>query len=123
METAVAALVLISVHGTTVLLISKRQPTGTLVWDGASWYWHPQQDPEPGQQVTLAVVLDVQGVMCLRLQRQDTRQAWRWPGVGGQAALWVWLERQHAAERWAQMRHAVFARCASTPSTPHSGSL
>ena len=90
METAVAALVLISVHGTTVLLISKRQPTGTLVWDGASWYWHPNKI------LSLAAGdfgcrLDVQGVMCLRLQRQDTRQAWRWPRVGGQAALWVWL--------------------------------
>lgn len=68
--------------------------SGVLTWDGQTWNWSgdrrtPTAVPE--------VRLDLQ--RCLLL---------RWPA--GDASHWLWLERATRAERWDDLRRAVYSR-------------
>lgn len=68
-------------------------PVGTLAWDGEGWSWSNQLGRETGEP-------DV----CLDLQH---RLLVRWNGSG---RLWLWLERASGAERWDDLRRAVYSR-------------
>jgi hypothetical protein len=65
-----------------------------LSWDGEIWSW-----PAVGQGSTgsLQVILDLQHWLLLR-----------W--TGGHAPRWLWLERAGRAERWEDLRRAVYSR-------------
>lgn len=73
-----------------------RLPTGTLDWDGQGWELRPAQ--ALGGRGVLAVHLDLQLRMAVRLH-----------GAGGRP-LWLWLEQKHAPSRWGDLRRAVYSR-------------
>ena len=76
-------------------------PVGTLAWDGESWNWSAKGRVEAGEP---DVRLDLQHWLLLR---------WR----GGQGGCWLWLERAPLAERWEDLRRAVYSR--ARPQAPH----
>lgn len=91
---AMAALVL----GATGLLALRSWLHGaraTLSWDGESWYWAARGAG------TVSASLDLQAWLLLC-----------WEGDGGRH--WLWLERAACAERWEDLRRAVYSR-ARTP--------
>src|SRR4051812_24522068 len=71
-----------------------RTPRGVLSWDGESWSW-----PAVGQAIAGAphVSLDLQHWLLLR-----------WSS--GDGPRWLWLERVASAERWGDLRRAVYSR-------------
>ena len=69
-------------------------PTGTLAWDGAVWRWASHGQSEEGE---LEVSLDLQRWLLLR-----------WSG--GHRVRWLWLESAGGAERWDDLRRAVYCR-------------
>lgn len=72
-----------------------RSPSGALSWDGESWSWSASGRAESGvPQATL----DLQRWLLLR-----------WTGADG-AIRWFWLERAHRADRWDDLRRAVYSR-------------
>jgi toxin CptA len=77
-----------------------RSPTGAVAWDGESWNW---AGPEGADSGVLEVSLDLQRTILVR-----------WAGKG--ASHWFWLERASRAERWDDLRRAVYSRAA--PGTP-----
>ena len=77
-----------------------RSPAGAVAWDGASWSWAAGEDADGGM---LEVSLDLQRSMLVR-----------WVGEG--ASQWFWLERASRAERWDDLRRAVYSRAA--PAAP-----
>src|SRR5512140_189487 len=75
-------------------------PGGTLAWDGQSWTWTCAAGTYPG---VVEVCLDLQHCLLLHFRRQS-------------AASWIWLERGQCAERWDDLRRAVY--CRARPQTP-----
>jgi len=71
-----------------------RAPRGTLGWDGQVWNWSAR--PAAGA-VAIGVGLDLQHVLLLR-----------W--TSGNASCWLWVERASRAERWDDLRRAVYSR-------------
>jgi len=71
-----------------------RSATGNVAWDGESWNWTATQGADSGR---LEVSLDLQRSMLVR-----------WAGKGD--AQWFWLERARRAERWDDLRRAVYSR-------------
>ncbi len=69
-------------------------PRGILGWDGQSWTWTAAGTAYAG---TVEVRLDLQ--QCLLVH-------FRSPAV----SHWLWLERAHCAERWDELRRAVYSR-------------
>ena len=69
-------------------------PKGTLAWDGETWSWLAQARLEPGEP---EVSLDLQRWLLLR-----------WSS--GHLKRWLWLERAASAERWDDLRRAVYSR-------------
>lgn len=83
-------------------------PVGALVWSGQAW---SVQDHRGAEQPvsSVQVSLDLQAFVWLQLHR---------PGLPSQ---WVWLERGLAAERWSDLRRAVYSRPKpGAPGAPHS---
>jgi toxin CptA len=72
-------------------------PTGAVAWNGESWNWAAG---EPGENGVLEVSLDFQRSMLVR-----------WAGTG--ASRWFWLERASRADRWDDLRRAVYSRADS----------
>ena len=68
--------------------------TGTLQWDGQSWWWDAGEARVSGE---LKPRLDLQSVLLLDF-RADAR-----------SRKWLWLERQAAPSHWSALRRAVFA--------------
>lgn len=68
-----------------------RSPCGELQWDGASW-----TAPHEHGVGTLEVALDLQHSLLVR---------WQSP----QSARWFWLERRRLAQRWPDLRRAVYS--------------
>ena len=83
-------------------------PVGALVWSGRAWNVQDHRGAE--QPVSsVQVSLDLQAFVWLQLHR---------PGLPSQ---WVWLERGLAAERWSDLRRAVYSRPKpGAPGAPHS---
>lgn len=71
-------------------------PSGSLAWDGRCWTW---SDARSTQAVQLAVVLDMQSCLLLRLHV-----------LADQCTVWVWPERRSAWVRWQALRRAVFSQ-------------
>jgi toxin CptA len=72
----------------------RRAPSGTLSWDGEAWNWSPVPDGRAGE---LEVGVDLQAWLLLR---------WK----AGSASQWLWLARSSRAERWDDLRRAVYSR-------------
>jgi toxin CptA len=75
-------------------------PHGTLAWDGQSWVWTGASGTDIG---AVEVRLDLQRCLLLHFR-------------GPPASRWLWLERSHCAERWDDLRRAVYSR--ARPQTP-----
>jgi toxin CptA len=67
---------------------------GSLAWDGECWNWSARGRAATGEP---QVSLDLQ--RCLLL---------RWAGTNGRD--WLWLERRERADRWDDLRRAVYSR-------------
>jgi hypothetical protein len=69
-------------------------PSGTLAWDGEGWTWsvHPQ-----AATAAVEVGLDLQRALLLRWNCSDASQ-------------WIWLDRDTRAERWDDLRRAIYSR-------------
>jgi len=71
----------------------RNAPTGLLQWDGQHWYWAGFGEAQTCQ---LTPILDLQGVMLVRVQSDMGKQTW------------LWLEAAAAGNKWLAMRRAVF---------------
>ena len=71
-----------------------RSASGTLAWDGDGWTWSGSSRSYPGE---VDVGLDLQRWLLLRFS-------------GDGATHWSWLERSRHAERWDDLRRAVYSR-------------
>jgi toxin CptA len=69
-------------------------PRGILGWDGQSWTWTGAGKTDIG---TVEVCLDVQQCLLVHFR-------------GRAVSHWLWLERAHCAERWDDLRRAVYSR-------------
>lgn len=78
-------------------------PVGQLHWDGQDWRWESQGYRSGTPVRDLAVALDLQRIMLLRLENQD------------HATLWLWAGRSTQPERWLDLRRAVHARHRLSP--------
>jgi hypothetical protein len=67
---------------------------GVLAWDGEAWCWSEARGERAG---AIEVSLDLQHCLLLR-----------W--TSGDASHWFWLERAGSAERWDDLRRAVYSR-------------
>jgi hypothetical protein len=69
-------------------------PSGALAWNGEDWTWsvHPK-----AASASVEVAVDLQRALLLR---------WKC----GDASLWIWLDRETRAERWDDLRRAVYSR-------------
>ena len=87
----------------------RRSPAGALGWDGAGWTWHAPGDGRVAQAQAarsaappgigeLHVALDLQHHLLVRLHGT------------AHGARWFWLERERRAERWGDLRRAVYSR-------------
>ena len=89
-----AMLLALSLAGTVAATSWWRAPSGTLAWDGECWTWMSRSGTETG---CVRVALDLQRSLLLH---------WSAPG----ASRWLWLVRASHAERWDDLRRAVYSR-------------
>lgn len=76
----------------------RTSPCGTLAWSGSEWTLEPPQGMAAGVVcATLQVRLDLQRCLWVRCQPDSGR------------ALWLWLERGSAPQRWGDLRRAVYS--------------
>ncbi|MDQ3271051.1 MAG: hypothetical protein M3Q12_02620 [Pseudomonadota bacterium] len=78
-------------------------PVGQLHWDGQVWRWE-----SPGYQagtpvLALAVALDLQRILLIRLDNHD------------HASMWLWAHRSAFPERWLDLRRSVYSRRRARP--------
>lgn len=71
--------------------------TGQLTWNGECWYWDTLGDLSSSQVSSVSVIADVQFALLVFLDSP------------GSAKRWLWVERASQAERWMDLRRAVFA--------------
>jgi toxin CptA len=83
----------------------KNSPVGQLAWDGQFWRWESQGYQAGVAEQQLCVIADFQHILLLRIENQ------------AHASLWLWAERRAFAERWMDLRRAVYSpkRAASVP--------
>jgi hypothetical protein len=79
-----------------------RSAQGELAWDGEAWARTVGCAASPG---TLAVALDLQRAMLLH---------WREAG----ATHWLWLDSASRADRWSDLRRAVYSRARPEAARP-----
>jgi hypothetical protein len=76
----------------------KNAPVGQLRWDGQDWCWE-SRDYQLGMPARdIAVALDFQRFVLLRLKNHN------------HTTLWLWASRSAMPERWLDLRRAVHAR-------------
>lgn len=75
----------------------KNTPRGQLGWDGQAWCWVSAAAPPGVAAPELAVIVDLQRWLLLRLDSQCG------------ACLWLWAERRAAPRRWLALRRAVYS--------------
>ncbi|MEO9042656.1 MAG: hypothetical protein ABI292_09255 [Rhodoferax sp.] len=78
----------------------RTSPAGALHWDGAGWEWRGHGAGPEQVAGLLAVHLDLQ--QCLLVRMRCEGGEWRW----------LWLEQCRAPERWGDLRRAVYSRAA-----------
>jgi toxin CptA len=91
------ALLWITVAATGALALRSwwRAPAGTLAWDGSAWSWRGAGASDSTGQLRVSV--DLQHAILVRWHDDKGRR-------------WIWLERRHGAERWDDVRRAVYSR-------------
>jgi toxin CptA len=97
-----AASVLLTAAG-AMALGWKNSPVGQLRWDGQGWRWESLGYQSGTLVSSLAVTLDFQAVMLLRLENHDG------------AILWLWARRSSMPERWLDLRRAVYSQNQRAP--------
>jgi hypothetical protein len=75
----------------------KSAPVGQLIWDGQCWRWEGTGYLTDVTEQKLAVIVDFQTLLLLRLENP------------AYAYLWLWAERRVQPERWLDLRRAVYA--------------
>lgn len=80
----------------------RRQPVGTLRWDGQSW----SVTVADGHGDTQARALSGPPGIFLDMQSH----LWVHVSPAGRRDLWLWLERSSQPERWMDLRRAVYSR-------------
>jgi toxin CptA len=83
--------------GAAALMGWKNSPVGQLAWDGQTWHWESRGYQAGAAEHDVSVVCDFQSFMLLRIDNPD------------QARLWLWAERTMFADRWLDMRRAVYS--------------
>lgn len=73
----------------------RASPAGHLAWDGLSWRWQSAAYSTGESVLQLAVALDLQRVLWLRLDNSDG------------ASLWLLAEKSALPHRWMDLRRAV----------------
>jgi hypothetical protein len=94
-----AACLLLLGTGLGAMAAWRRSTAGALHWDGEGWSWPTAGD---ARAQALEVALDLQRWMLVRCR-------------GGGGAHWLWLERSRCAERWDDLRRAVYSRARPEP--------
>jgi hypothetical protein len=74
--------------------------TGELQWDGSAWHWRATSPESPFH---LALMLDLQSLVLVRLTRPESR------------SIWLFLERTENITLWADLRRALVYACAPLP--------
>ena len=87
--------------GVAVAAFWRRLPADALAWDAQ--HWRCEAAGAPSTEGTLAVALDLQGLVLARFQ----------PARG--AIRWLWLDRDAAPGRWHGLRCALAARTRPAP--------
>lgn len=75
----------------------KNAPKGQLAWDGEIWCWESPSYQTGIAEQKLAVIVDFQHLLLLRLENQAS------------ASLWLWAEQRAMPERWLDLRRALFS--------------
>lgn len=105
------ALAVVLAAGVAAGLAWAHSPVGQLRWDGQDWRWESRGYQSGTPVRDLAVALDLQRTMLLRLENQD------------HATLWLWAGRSAQPERWLDLRRAVHSqRGASSDLVPWDAS-
>jgi toxin CptA len=97
-----AAVLLWLATGLWAAVLWWRSPAGLVAWDGETWSWTAGQSADDG---ALEVSLDLQRSILAR-----------W--AGRRASHWCWLERASRAERWDDLRRAVYSRATPGAAPP-----
>lgn len=92
------ALAVVLAAGVAAGLAWAHSPVGQLRWDGQDWRWESRGYQSGTPVRDLAVALDLQRTMLLRLENQD------------HATLWLWAGRSSQPERWLDLRRAVYSQ-------------
>ncbi|GHC99545.1 hypothetical protein GCM10007320_56200 [Pseudorhodoferax aquiterrae] len=80
---------------------------GQLRWDGQAWWWQPDAAAHADEHaVSIALHLDVQAAVLVRVAGAPGRVQWRW------------LARTAAPSRWNDLRRALYQRHAAQPVVP-----
>jgi len=103
-------------------------PRGWLAWNGVHWHWRHRdaasvdsgahghgtsgESSLAGASVQVALHLDFQAVMLVRLQPAE-------PSTDGACPRWLWLERRQSPNAWADLRRAVL----HAPRSPAIGTV
>lgn len=90
-------LVTVAVGGGAAYRGWKNAPVGQLSWDGQCWRWEGTGYLAGAAEQKLAVVVDFQNLLLLRLENP------------AHAHLWLWAERHMLPERWLDLRRAVYS--------------
>ena len=75
----------------------KNSPVGHLNWDSQAWHWESKGYPSGAAEQTVLVALDCQMMMLLQIDNP------------AHARLWLWAEKRMCAERWLDLRRAVYS--------------
>lgn len=90
-------LVVLVLAGAAAWMGWKNAPVGQLSWDGQAWHWESRGYPSGAAVQTVSVAFDCQTLMLLRMDNP------------AHARLWLWAERRVMAERWLDLRRAVYS--------------
>lgn len=124
------ALAVVLLAGVAAGLAWFHSPAGQLRWDGQDWRWESQSYQSGTPVRDLAVALDLQRIMLLRLENHDHATLWLWAGRSLQPERWLDLRRavhsQHRPSpdmtRWDASPAGVMADVSAQPPSPRSGS-
>lgn len=88
-----SSFILLLVLSASILLAvraGKSAPVGQLGWDGEQWHW---TGAGAGAVPAIACVLDLQGMLLLRILCESGTRHWLWLEAGAQPARWKAMRR------------------------------